>query len=105
MQTNKTKKVDTANALLQQLGNLSTATSELTSAVRQLKPVAGKAKGAPLEVPLELQRQLAIKAQFLGLKGADELVQVVLMAFLEMAEDDHWITFPLMLQQVETLNQ
>jgi len=47
--------------------------------------------------------RLAAAAQFLGIHDRDELAQIALHAFLEMYDDDHWITFPLMLQQVDTM--
>jgi hypothetical protein len=99
-----TKKIEIADELLGQLENLTEATTTLGKAVQDLatKPLPTRPKGQVLEISNELKRKLGIKAQFLGLKGADELAQLALMAFLDMAEEEGWITFPLMLQQVPT---
>ena len=51
---------------------------------------------------LETKRQMAIEAQNLGLRSADELTQIVLHAFIELCKEENFITFPLMLQQVPT---
>ena len=79
------------------------AHEKVTTALEQVKPIKGQPSGAALEVDTETKRQMAAQAQFLNLRGPDELAQIVLHAFLEMCEEDNWITFPLMLQQVETV--
>ncbi len=58
---------------------------------------------ASIRIGNDTSSRLAAAAQFLGLHSRDELAQIVLLAFLEMYDDDHWITFPLMLQQVDTM--
>jgi hypothetical protein len=88
------------------LEDLVRSIDDLTITVaKQIKPVAGKPKGAPVEIDLETRRQMAAKAQYFGLRNPDELVQIVLHAFLQLCEEDHWITFPLMLAQVPVGDQ
>jgi hypothetical protein len=71
--------------------------------LEEVKPIKGNPHGVTLEVDRETKRQMAIEAQNLGLRSADELTQIVLHAFIELCKEDNFITFPLMLQQVETL--
>jgi hypothetical protein len=77
---------------------------ELTQ-LKRSKPAAAPtmARGTAVEVDLETKRQMAVAAQCLGLRGADELAQIVLHAFIEMYEEDQTIEFPLVIQQVETV--
>ena len=69
----------------------------------QVKPMRGKAHGVSVEIDMETRRQMAAAAQCLGLRTPDELTQMVLHAFLDLYREDHWLTFPLMFQQVEPL--
>ena len=75
---------------------------EKVTALEAEKPIKGQPHGAALEVDSETKRHLEAQAQFLKLHSADELAQIVLHAFIEMCDDEPWIKFPLMLQQVET---
>jgi len=73
-----------------------------TARVSQVRPVCGKPKGTPITLDHETERQMAIQAQYLGLRGgAEELSQIVLHAFLEMADLENVVHLPLALTQVE----
>lgn len=52
-----------------------------------------------------LKRQLEISAQYLGMDSADTLATIVLRAFLEMHAEQPNLSFPLMLQQVPSLEE
>jgi len=97
-------KTEISHNLIEQLSHLAGAVETLSEQLSKAnpRPVAGQPKGDTITLPMELRRQLAIKAQFFGMSGPEELVQMVLHAFLEMAEEETVIQFPLCLQSVPT---
>lgn len=89
------KTIQISDALTAQIENLTTATQLLTTSIRELRPVVrSRPKGQPLELPHELMRQLAIQAQFLGLKSPQDMAEIVLRAFIEMCEAETEVTLP-----------
>jgi hypothetical protein len=103
-----TKTVESLSKLAKDLNDLReyirTNNNDIWESINSLKKAKARpVKGAEVTADLETKRQLAAAAQSLGLHSADELAQIVLHAFLEMYEEDGWITFPLAIQQVENV--
>jgi hypothetical protein len=86
----------------QHLARIESRVDKQSNRLDAITPIKGQVHGTSLEVDLETKRQMAIEAQNLGLRSADELTQIVLHAFIELCKEENFITFPLMLQQVPT---
>src|ERR1035441_8176653 len=102
MKTKQTEKPASLSSLIHLAGRvdkLEEHANQVNQRLEAVKPIKGQPHGAAIEVDMQTKKQMAIEAQALGLRSAEELTQVVLHAFIDLCEEDNGITFPLMLQK------
>lgn len=85
------------------ISNVESRADKALDRLGKLEVKCGQPKGATIEVDLQTRRKLGADAQFLNLRSADELAQIVLHAYLQMREEESpAIEFPLCLTTVKS---